>query len=57
MPTGGLAEGGEASPEPEKGGDWGKRKGTEEDMEILCDLIREALKDPANEGNSIFFFT
>ena len=55
--SGGLGKEEAASPEPEKGGDWGNRKGSKEDMEILSDIIKEALRDPANEGNSIFNFT
>ena len=53
MPTGpgGLGEGGVASSGPEKGGDWGNRKGTKEDVEILGDLIKEALKE-GTKGNS-----
>ena len=53
VPTGGFAEGGAASSEPGKGGDWGNRQGTEKDMEILTGLIKEALKNPANKGNSV----
>ena len=53
--SGGLGKEEAASPEPEKGGDWGDKKGTEDDKEILSDLIKEALKDPANQGNSICF--
>ena len=58
---GGVSTGGGngdgASVEPTVGGSWGNREGTEEDMEILSDLIKEALRDPANGGNSIFTFT
>ena len=51
VPTGGAA-----SSEPEKGGDWGNKKGTEDDMEILSDLIKGELKLPGNKGEFICFF-
>ena len=36
-----------------KGSNWGNREGTEEDKEMLSDLIRDELRDSGNQGKSL----
>ena len=36
------------------GGEWGVRNGTEEDMLVLCKLIKEELGDSSNRGYLFF---
>ena len=42
-----------ASVELPKGSNWGNREGTEEDKELLSDLIRDELRDTGNQGKSL----
>ena len=36
------------------GGEWGTRTGTEEDMEVLGEVIKDELKLPANKGKNLY---
>ena len=51
MSTGGSSGAG-ASVEPEKKSMWGDKEGTEEDKEMLSDLIIDELSDTGNRGKS-----
>ena len=51
MSTGG-SNGAGASSEPKKRSSWGDREGTEEDKEMLSDLIIDELSDTGNRGKS-----
>ena len=46
--------GGRISAEPETQGSWGTRTGTEEDKNILSNIIAAELRRVANRGNLIF---